>query len=466
MRPGAARRSGAALTAALALVPGLASAHASERAVILTLPTGAFIWGAALAVAITAAVALVARRLPSFDAHPLFVRPRLSAGNWPSWLSFLFWLALVAVGFLGTHDPFENPLPLAVWTGLWIFLVWAVALTGDWWAALNPWTGPAAFLRRRLGLTGGVGLKTLGYLPAIAGFFGFAWLEIASLAPDDPQGLARIVLTYLVGILILTILEGEDWLRQGETFSAFFDLMGRIAPVWAEPRTDGRRQVMAGWPGTRILRMQPLPLSGIAFLMLVLSSVTFDGLHETFWWIAKIGLNPLEYEGRSAVTGVNTLGLLGAWAVIGGTIAAAVLLGLRAEGLTGDRLRAATATMMLAFLPIAAAYHLAHYLVVGLTQGQYVLAALNDPLHREWGLLGLPEHWVGFGFLMDRHAVWTIWIVQFVLILGAHLLAVILGLLAARRAGVEGRAAHLPVTLLMVGYTALGLWLLSTPTGA
>ena len=166
------------------------------------------------------------------------------------------------------------------------------------------------------------------------------------------------------------------------------------------------------------------------------------------------------------MTGINTLGLAAAWALIGGTIAAAVILGLKAEGLRAAGLRAASAPMMLSFLPIAAAYHVAHYLVAGLTQGQYVLAALNDPFHRDWQLLGLPEHWVGFGFLMDRHAVWTIWIAQFVLILGAHLLAVVLGLLAARRAGVEGRIAHLPVTVLMVGYTALGLWLLSTPTGA
>lgn len=449
-----------------ALAPGAALAHASERGVILTLPTGAFIWGAAVAVAITAGAALLARRLPAFRARVLFVRPRLSQGDWPSWVALVLWLGLVALGVLGPRDPFENLLPLGLWTGVWIFLVWAVAATGDWWAVLNPWVGPARALRRVLGLTGGVGLRNIGYLPAIGGFLGFAWLEIVSLAPDDPLGLARIVGAYLVLYLVLATLEGEDWLKRGEALSAFFDLTARIAPLWAEPLPDGRRQVMAGWPGTRVLAMAPLPVSGVAFLMLVLSSVTFDGLHETFWWIAKIGLNPLEYTGRSAVTGINTLGLAAAWALIGGTIAAAVILGLKAEGLRAAGLRAASAPMMLSFLPIAAAYHVAHYLVAGLTQGQYVLAALNDPFHRDWQLLGLPEHWVGFGFLMDRHAVWTIWIAQFVLILGAHLLAVVLGLLAARRAGVEGRIAHLPVTVLMVGYTALGLWLLSTPTGA
>jgi hypothetical protein len=49
---------------------------------------------------------------------------------------------------------------------------------------------------------------------------------------------------------------------------------------------------------------------------------------------------------------------------------------------------------------------------------------------------------------------------QFAAILGAHLLAVLLGL---KLAGQGARpVAHLPMTVLMVAYTVLGLWLLST----
>jgi hypothetical protein len=44
------------------------------------------------------------------------------------------------------------------------------------------------------------------------------------------------------------------------------------------------------------------------------------------------------------------------------------------------------------------------------------------------------------------------------MILAAHVLAVILSL---RLAGPRPAAAHLPMTVLMVLYTTLGLWLLS-----
>ncbi len=58
----------------------------------------------------------------------------------------------------------------------------------------------------------------------------------------------------------------------------------------------------------------------------------------------------------------------------------------------------------------------------------------------------------------------AIWTAQVTFILGAHVLAV---LLALRLTGPGVRAvAHLPLTVLMIGYTVLGLWLLSSPQGA
>ena len=193
--------------------------------------------------------------------------------------------------------------------------------------------------------------------------------------------------------------------------------------------------------------------------------MSFDGLHDTFWWLARIGVNPLEFPGRSAVAGVNTAGLLLAWPLTAGLILAAIALGRRLAGRRAPFWDDA-GPWFLSFLPIAAGYHAAHYLVALLTDGQYAIAALNDPLGRGWSLFGLPHHWVSFGFLGDRGGVTAIWNAQFALILGAHLLAVLLGFRLAARQGLAGFRAHLPMTVLMVLYTVLGLWLLAAPTGA
>ena len=119
---------------------------------------------------------------------------------------------------------------------------------------------------------------------------------------------------------------------------------------------------------------------------------------------------------------------------------------------------------MLSFLAIAAGYHVAHFFITLLTSAQYAVYALNDPLFRGDALLGLPPFYISLGFLSDPWVMTLLYAVQFAAILGAHLLAVVLVL---KLVGPHARAlAHLPMTVLMVGYTVFGLWLLSTARGA
>ncbi len=178
------------------LAPALAFAHASERMVILTLPTGYYILGAALVVALTALIGALAPRLPTPRAVTLYARPILLSPTVTSVASFLAMVVLIAVGFLGERDPFGNPLPLVVWTLIWIALPVACALFGDLWRGWDPWTGPVRLTRRALERHGSIGLARFGAAPAIAGLFGLIWFQIVSLAPDDPAILARAVLVY------------------------------------------------------------------------------------------------------------------------------------------------------------------------------------------------------------------------------------------------------------------------------
>ena len=451
--------------AALSLViaPTSARAHPGERMVILTLPTGYYITGAALVVALTALIVALGPRLPNPPPRCLFERRELVATALTSCLACVLLAALIAIGLLGSRDPLGNLLPLTIWTLLWVGFTLACMLLGNLWPAINPWTGPARLVRRALGFKQAIGLARLGCLPAILGYFGFAWFQLISPSPDDPAVLARAVLTYWLLVFALAVLEGEDWLESGEALTVFFGFIARIAPLWIEPAGSRLRQMIA-LPGAQILIMPPLTPGAVAFLALVLASVTFDGLGETFWWLARIGVNPLEFPGRSAVVGVNTLGLIATWALTAAAILGAVVLGRRMA-----RARAPfwpeAGSVMLAFLPIAAGYHLTHYLVSLLGNGQYAVLALTDPFGRAWNLFGLPEHWVSFGFLSDRGIVLAIWNLQVAVIVGAHLLAVILGAALVRRQEPEPRpTALIPLTALMVAYTVLGLWLLSTPT--
>ena len=57
---------------------------------------------------------------------------------------------LIAAGFFGSRDPLSNPLPLAVWTLLWVGLTLVQGMLGNLWAWINPWFGPYR-LARNLG---------------------------------------------------------------------------------------------------------------------------------------------------------------------------------------------------------------------------------------------------------------------------------------------------------------------------
>jgi hypothetical protein len=437
----------------VAITPGLAFACALPPSIILTLPTGHYITAAALTVGLTALLGAAMHRLPAMEARLVWDRRVILPVTLTSYLSFLAFLGFIFVGLFGERDPMHNLMTLVFWTGVWIVVPLGSMLMGNLWRSINPWTGPVRIARLLLGRTGRIGLARLGHWPAVLGYAGFVWFQMVSLYPDDPAVLATVALSYWAVIFVLSVLEGEDWLEEGEFLTVLFGFIAKVSPFWL--KIDGpRARLMRGWPGTQVLAMPPLTPSAVVFVSLALAALTFDGLMETFWWQALIGENPLEPTGRSAVMVENTVGLIAVWVSTLALILGAILLGRRVGG------GFATGPVMLSFLAIAAGYHAAHYLVMLLTAGQYTLAALNDPLFTGESWLGLPPFYVSYGFLTDPDVMPLIYGLQFAAILGAHLLAVVLGL---KLAGQGARPlAHLPMTVLMVGYTILGLWLLST----
>lgn len=457
------------MTAIIGLMPGAALACALPPSIIMTLPTGYYMAGAAATVAVTGMLAASPGMLPRMRPRALMTRRVLLPVAVTSYAAWVLLLALILIGFVGARDPMHNLLTLVIWTVVWVALPMGCMIFGNLWRAVNPWTAPVRLMRQVLGRSGGIGLRRLGHVPAVAGLFGFFWFYILSMSPDDPQVLALAAAVYWSVIFVLAVAEGEEWLQQGEFLTVYFGLLAKVAPFWLE--VSGKRATLKyGWPGTQVLAMPALSPSAIAFVTLALAGLTFDGLRETFWYMGLIGENPLEFTGRSAVIGVNSFGLIATWGLTAATILAALRLGplLQTRGvMVGGQIGAFDAPnlmpVMLSFLAISAGYHAAHYLTTLLTAGQYVLAALNDPLFRGDDFLGLPPFYVSMGFLTDRWAMTLIWNAQFALILGAHILAVVLALRLSP-AGMQARV-HLPLTALMVGYTVLGLWLLSSPTG-
>lgn len=462
-----ARRLAAWLALAALAMPGVAAAHAAERALIMLLPTGYYLAGGAAAVAVSfAVVAAAPHGLGGFRRRlslPLEL-PALAGAL--RWLSFAHFVTLLVIGFFGPRDPLANLLVLTLWTLWWVGYTLLTALVGDLWPVLNPWSAPVGLVRRLVGPPPLSSPRRRGrgrgpghgpsYWPALIGLFAFVWFEIVDPAPTDPARLARAAGVYWLAHFAAMLLFGERrWRARGETFSVLFRLVGRVAPLrWHA------RGVTLAWPGARLARGPALPLSGWLFVVAAIASVSFDGLSATFAWLAAIGANPLEFPGRTAVVAENTFGLVVAWAALAAAYAGAVALGHHlADGRAS--LGHTLGRIALSLVPIALAYHAAHYLTALLIDAQHAAAALAEPL-------GLHVH-VTASFLNDLRSVETIWRTQTAFIVGGHVLAVVVAHATALEIERDPRRAALgqsPVALLMVGLTLLGLWLLSTPTGA
>lgn len=461
-----ARRLGLAIPSTI--LPTDALAHASERGHVLLLPTGHYLIGGALAVAVSFGVLafLPAGGLRNAGAWRLrLIRAPRHGRAIVSLISFALLVLLIAAGLWGSRDPLSNPLPLTVWTLFWVGLTLAQGLLGDLWSWINPWYGPARLIRRIAGDRVVPLPEWLGVWPAFALFGGFAWFELIYPAPDDPARLAFVVGAYAAFTLLAIAVFGyQAWTTRGEFISVFYAMLARFAVFGRGD--DGRLDL--SWPGARLNSAAPLPPSGIAFLLAALGSVSFDGLSKTFAWLAAIGVNPLEFPGRTAVAGSNTAGLLGAFLVLGAAFVVAVRLGNRLAGGQATLQRAA-GLLVWSIVPIALAYHFSHYLTVLLVNGQYAMVALADPFARGWSLLGATDGHVQAGITAGSDAAWWIWNLQAGAIIVGHILAVLIAHGLASRLYPTTRAtalSQLPLTALMIGYTIFGLWLLSTPAAA
>lgn len=466
----------------LALAAAPAWAHASDKGVVLLLPTGYYIVGGTLAVAASFLLLLV---IPDGFLRR-FAAARLDLGTWPtvprvaiSAVTFVLLILLLITGWYGSRDPLENPLPLFIWTLWWGGLTIAHALFGNLWRFLNPWLAPYRLIRRLSGApgpsSGPLGYPPwFGYAPAILFFLGFAWFELIDPAPDDPAVLAQAIVTYSVITLAGMLLFGEKaWLAKAECFSVFFRFVALLAPLRAEPVKAGlsagigsRYRLSLGLPGCALLQRGPLPLSGMFFVLLTLATVSFDGLNKTFWWLSSWGVNPLEFPGRTALMLPNSLGLLAMWAALTLAYSLAIALGaLLARGRTD--IRTLLGGFVLSILPISIGYHFAHYLTSFLVNAQYAVFSINDPFEWEWHLLGLEHPHVMVSFLSDMDSVWIIFSLQAGAVVLVHILAVLLAHLIAIERFPDRRAAlasQWPLALLMIGYTLFGLWLLAAPT--
>lgn len=415
------------------------------------------------------------------------------------------WLTVYVIlgGLFGTERAALNPAPAAIYVAFWVGLSFFTALFGNLWALVNPWKvawsfaesvtaalAPGQTLSRHLPYP-----QRWGPWPAVLVFAGFAVLETVIAGAAGPRALGWILVGYTAYNFAGMYLFGRNpWLRNAEGFTVVYGFMSRFSIT--EVRTPTSRCLDCSTDGRcsagerdcvdcyecygaadseeREFNLRPfcvglnrlgiVTTTVVCHVILLLSTVSFDGLSATPEWVifsTQFLLQFPKYGGYLA----NLVGVVGLPIVFGVLyVGTCRMMDILAGSRAADSPDIGSLARAFAFslLPIALAYHYAHFLGFLLINGQRFIVLASDPFGWSWNLFGTADAIINIGILSPIF----IWYFSISAIVVGHIAGVYLAHVQAVRLYPDRRAAlvsQVPMLVLMVCYTCVSLWIISRP---
>jgi hypothetical protein len=297
----------------------------------------------------------------------------------------------------------------------------------------------------------------------------FACLELTTGMANRPWLVASLALLYSAVTLAGMYLFGRDeWLERCEAFTVLFGIVGRFSPLEAERDEQGRFTAVYLRPwGVGLLQPSPSGWDRVFFVILMLSTLAFDGIESTpAWSDITITFEPLwQPQGAFGLFLLKTVGL----ALLTAAFLLIFIAFMEMVMYFGNRkldLKATVSAFALTLVPIALVYNAAHNYNYVVVQSQGLIPLLNDPLAKGWHLLpALAGYTPSFALAQAS----TVWFAQIILIVVGHVIAVYLSHLKAGekfRTAQRALLSQYPMLLLMVMYTMTSLWILAQPITA
>ena len=440
----------AVLLAVLA-IPAPALAHGIGGRSDLPLELSFFLVGAGVVIVVSFVALAVLWPAPRFQDG---ISPRIisipgtgALGPVLSGLGLAAFALVLVAGLAGRDNGSENIVPVMVWVLVWLVVPFASLVVGNLWAHVNPWRTMTKLFR--FGEDQPAAIERLGLYPASLAFLAFVWLELIYADNGSPRALAVAALAYSFYVFAFVSWAGPGpGLRSADFFTTYNRLLSSIAPVG---RDRSGAVVWRGW--LRTLPVLEHVRGTTVFVLLMIGTVTFDGLSGTPWWnstVDTLGLDPTNQL-------VATLGLIVVCQVIAAGYLLACAAAARLSG--GDHdMRSVARRFAHTLVPIAAAYAVAHYFTLVIFEGQLLLIHASDPLGLGWDLFGTAD-WV-IQFWLSPTAVWYVQVAAIVI---GHVAGVVLAhdrALGDFEPMVAVRSQY-AMLVLMVLLTGLGLTILA-----
>ena len=387
-------------------------------------------------------------------------------------LSVLAFVLSILTGLFGSQTASDNLTPTMVWIIFWVGMSFISALFGNLWPFINPWSIIFSWfssLRKRFPNDLTIRPKpayptSWMFWPAVLLLVAFSWIEIIYPSSFVPRNLSVIIIIYSIITWSGMWYFGRNaWLNSGELFGVTFNIISKLSPLQIEKvnkrESATKLNKLTVRPlGSGFLVHENVDLSKTVFVLILLATVTFDGLTTTPVWERILAFFIPFANDAVLIHSLGYLILIGLFTLVYFGFCRLMILtsGIKTQSQT------ISAGFIYSLVPIAIAYHIAHYTSFILIQGQLIIPLISDPFGFNWNILGTADYEVNIGIV---NALF-IWYLSVFAIVAGHILAVFISHFRSVSLFDNSQAAmrsQFPMLLLMVAYTMISLWIISQP---
>ncbi len=405
----------------------------------------------------------------------------------------------IATSLFGTERPIENFAPTFIWIIWWVGMGLITALIGNLWTVVNPWSIifdsiEMVYIRFTKNKITPIVKYPANWdvWPAVIGFLLFAWVENVYTGAILPSHLGRIIVAYSIFTWVSMLLFGKHtWLSRGELFSVIFGFLARFSPTeirvinnkfckgceqecnfsdqkcvdclncyQMSDNTDKELNIRPYAIG--LIPLEKISSAKAVLVILLLAMVSFDGIQETPLWISiqsnLISIFP--YLGTTTINLIDTLSIA-LVPLLFFCIYIVFTMGIKILSKDQDSVLLMSCCFVFSLIPIAIAYHIAHYLSYLLVQGQLIIPLILDPFGLGWDYW-FSDYSIRIGVINAKIS----WFLSVALIILGHVISVYLAHIISLRRVYDiaaARKGQYPMLILMVFYTATSLWIMAQP---
>ena len=299
---------------------------------------------------------------------------------------------LIAPGIIGNESSKTSVTPLILWVFLWIGVPTLGLLFGDVYARFNP-----------LNLVKISSNKPRSVYVSCFLFLGLTWFELVWREPGNPLNIASVFIILFVGVNLIRYFYKKSIIE--------------VDPLLLLHYLYSKLKLFNSKPYFRSLINNIgnlAKLNGIEyFILLMIGTVTYDGLRETTFWYNQFGeqINNIWFSTIMFLS-MNL-----------GTIIFYRFACYFAIKVGGSELKLNEVSKLFGhtMLPIAFAYHITHYLTLLLFETQTFIYRLNDPIGTGLNLFNVREPEINY--FVEPIIIWSI---QVAVTLLGHMLSVVL----------------------------------------